>query len=76
MTWNFRRIVGLIAVVAGLLIVAGLFFVDVPANNREPLLTMAGVVIGWGTAVINYEFGSSSGGRALALREAAPEERE
>jgi putative Mn2+ efflux pump MntP len=76
MTWNFRRIIGLIAVLAGISMVFTLFFVEVPGSNTEAVWGFVGLIIGWGGTVIGYEFGSSSGGRALALGDAAKEERE
>lgn len=57
----FRQIIGAFAVLGGIVIIALLFFVEVPNGNKDALLPLAGIVIGWGGAVVAYEFGSSSG---------------
>lgn len=63
---SFRGIVGLSSLLlsaAGLLL---LFFVKVPDGNNEALLLALGIVFGWGGAVVQSEFGSTSSGRQLA----------
>jgi hypothetical protein len=40
--------------------------VPIPEGNREPLLLALGLVLGWGSTVIGYEFGSSPAGRKAA----------
>ncbi len=62
----FRAALGLVALVGGLLGLAGLYFVPIPEGNREPLLLALGLVLGWGSTVIGYEFGSSPAGRKAA----------
>lgn len=62
----YRAALGLVALAGGLLGLAGLFFVPVPEGNREPLLLALGLVLGWGSTVIGYEFGSSPAGRKAA----------
>jgi hypothetical protein len=62
----FRAALGLVAMVGGLLGLAGLYFVPIPEGNREPLLLALGLVLGWGSTVIGYEFGSSPAGRKAA----------
>ena len=62
----FRAILGLLALAGGLLGLAGLYFVPVPEGNREPLLLALGLVLGWGSTVIGYEFGSSPSSRRAA----------
>jgi hypothetical protein len=57
---------GLLALAGGLLGTAGLYFVPIPEGNREPLLLALGLVLGWGSTVIGYEFGSSPAGRRAA----------
>jgi hypothetical protein len=70
MTWNFRRIIGLVVVVGGMLMVAGLLFIPIDKDTiPAEVWGILGAIIGWGGSVISYEFGSSSGGRALALRQ-------
>ncbi|MBX3561399.1 MAG: hypothetical protein KF780_06255 [Sphingomonas sp.] len=62
----YRVLLGLVALVGGLLGLAGLYFVPIPEGNREPLLLALGLVLGWGSTVIGYEFGSSPAGRKAA----------
>lgn len=62
----YRAVLGLVALVGGLLGTAGLYFVPIPAGNREPLLLALGLVLGWGSMVVGYEFGSSPAGRKAA----------
>ncbi len=63
---TFRYAIGTVAIVGGLLGFFGLYFVEVPEGNREPLLLALGLVMGWGSSVIGYEFGSSPAGRKAA----------
>ena len=62
----FRYVIGAIAIGGGLLSLAGLYFVPIPDGNKEALLLAAGLVLGWGSTVIGYEFGSSPSGRKAA----------
>ena len=62
----FRAVLGLLALIGGLMGLAGLYFVPIPEGNREPLLLALGLVLGWGSTVIGYEFGSSPAGRRAA----------
>jgi hypothetical protein len=62
----YRAILGLVALIGGLLGLAGLYFVPIPEANREPLLLALGLVLGWGSTVVGYEFGSSPAGRKAA----------
>ncbi len=62
----YRALLGIIALVGGLLGLGGLYFVPIPEGNREPLLLALGLVLGWGSTVIGYEFGSSPAGRKAA----------
>lgn len=63
---SFRAGLAFLAVTGGLLGMAGLYFVPIPEANREPLLLALGLVLGWGSTVIGYEFGSSPAGRRAA----------
>lgn len=63
---RFRALVGLLAIFGGLLGLGGLYFAPIPEGNREPLLLALGLVLGWGSTVIGYEFGSSPAGRKAA----------
>jgi hypothetical protein len=70
----WRAALGFLALLGGLGGLAGLYFVPVPPGNREPLLLALGLVLGWGSTVIGFEFGASPGGRKAAeagLRESA-----
>lgn len=63
---HYRAILSLVALAGGLMGLAGLYFVPIPEGNREPLLLALGLVLGWGSTVIGYEFGSSPAGRKAA----------
>lgn len=54
-----RFILGIIAIVLGGAIAAALIFYSIPEGNREPLLLALGLVLGWGTTVFNFYFGTS-----------------
>jgi hypothetical protein len=62
----YRAVLGLVALIGGLMGLAGLYFVPIPEANREPLLLALGLVLGWGSTVVSYEFGSSPAGRKAA----------
>lgn len=62
----FRASVGLLAVIGGLLGLGGLYFVEIPAGNRDALMLAIGIVMGWGGNVVTYEFGGSVAGRKAA----------
>lgn len=62
----FRQFIGLLCIIGGLAALAGLYFIDVPAGNKEPLLLAIGVVLGWGGSVVNSEYGASATGRKVA----------
>jgi hypothetical protein len=63
---TFRYAIGGIAILGGLLGLAGLFFIAIPDGNQEALLLALGIILGWGATVIGYEFGSSPSGRKAA----------
>jgi hypothetical protein len=58
-----RAAMAMLALAGGLAGMAGLYFVPIPEGNREPLLLALGLVLGWGSTVIGYEFGSSQTAR-------------
>jgi hypothetical protein len=64
----YRAVLGLVALIGGLLGLAGLYFIPIPEGNREPLLLALGLVLGWGSTVVGYEFGSSPAGRRRRRR--------
>ena len=63
---TFRYVIGIIAIIGGLAGMAGLYFVKVPEGQVDPLLVVLGIVLGWGGAVVNGEWGSSPAGRQAA----------
>jgi hypothetical protein len=63
---GFRYFLGVICIIGGLILVGGLFFVEVPAGNKEPLLLAIGLVLGWGSAVVQSEYGATTTGRKVA----------
>jgi len=63
---TLKLALALVALVGGMAGAGLLFFVPIPEGNREPLLLALGLVLGWGSTVIGYEFGSSPAGRAAA----------
>jgi hypothetical protein len=62
----FRQIIGLLCIVGGLSALAGLYFIDVPAGNKEPLLLAIGIILGWGGSVVSSEYGATATGRKVA----------
>lgn len=63
---GFRYTVGLIAILGGLGGLAALFAFEVPTGNRDAVVLALGVVLGWGSSIINGEWGSSPAGREMA----------
>ena len=62
----YRAALSIVALLGGLAGMGLLYFVPIPEGNREPLLLALGLVLGWGSTVIGYEFGSSPAGRRAA----------
>jgi hypothetical protein len=63
---GFRMIVGLVALASSILGFAALFVVEIPPGNRDALMFALGGVFGWGSSVVNSEFGASTTGRRAA----------
>lgn len=63
---TFRHAVGTLAIIGGFGCLIPLYFVPIPEGNKEALLLAIGIVLGWGGAIINGEWGSSPAGRAAA----------
>lgn len=61
-----RGLIGLIAMCAGLVGLIGLYVIPVPKENHDAVMLALGIVLGWGSTVVGYEFGSSPSGRAAA----------
>lgn len=62
----FRYSVGMIVIIGGLAGFAALIAFPIPAGNRDAVVLALGLVLGWGSTVVGYEFGSSSAGRKAA----------
>jgi hypothetical protein len=62
----FRGFIGVLVLVGGLGALAGLYFVDIPDGNNEPLLLAIGIILGWGGSVIASEYGATTTGRKVA----------
>ncbi len=62
----FRSIIGIMCMVGSFAGLAGLYLVEVPAGNREPLLLALGIILGWSSAVVQSEYGASNTGRKVA----------
>lgn len=73
-TSKFRFFIGFIALSGGLGGLAGLYFVTLPTTNERPLLVALGVVLGWGSAVVQSEFGVVPPARKIPPKK-PPEER-
>jgi len=63
---TFRTTVGLLCVVGSLLAFGGLYFVEIPKANEQALLLALGYLFGWGSAVVQSEYGSTATGRKVA----------
>ena len=56
----FKWVVGLIPLLTSVLILILLFFIGIPAANKDIVLPLTGVFFGWGGAVVSYVFGAVS----------------
>jgi drug/metabolite transporter (DMT)-like permease len=45
---------------------AGLYFIAIPPVNRDALMLALGYIFGWGSAVVQSEYGASTTGRKVA----------
>lgn len=62
----FRYLVGVIALLGGIGGLIGLYITEVPPGNRDALMLALGLVLGWGSIIVNGEWGSSPAGRQAA----------
>jgi hypothetical protein len=62
----FRAVVGMLAILTGVTAFVLLFFVEIPPRNENALMLALGIVIGWGSAVVQSEYGASTTGRKAA----------
>ncbi len=60
-----RPLIGLTALGAGIVGLIALYFVTVPERNIQPVLLGLGVVLGWGSSVVQSEYGGSSASRKI-----------
>lgn len=56
-------VVGAVVMALSVGLVMALFTVPVPTDNRDMVNFSAGVVLGWGGAVVSFYFGSSKSSR-------------
>lgn len=56
-----RFILGSLCLTLGTAIICGMFFFTIPPENQQVFNTLAGLVIGWGSATVQFYFGSSQG---------------
>ncbi len=61
----FRPAIGIICIIGGLAGFFALFILEVPPGNRDALMLALGLVMGWGGAVVQSEYGSTSTGRKV-----------
>ena len=62
----FRWTIGFLCVLGSLLAFAGLYFIQIPKANEQALLLALGYLFGWGSAVVQSEYGSTATGRKVA----------
>ena len=61
----FRPAIGLLCIVGGLAGFFALYAVEVPTGNRDAMMLALGIVLGWASAVVQSEYGSTSTGRKV-----------
>lgn len=61
----FRGFIGVLALISSVAALAGLYFIIVPVGNKEPLLLAIGIIMGWGSSIVNSEYGATSTGRKV-----------
>lgn len=60
---NARTLLGAAALLLCALIAAGLFFIEIPEGNQRIADIAFGLVLGWGTMIVSFHFGSSQGSK-------------
>ena len=63
---TFRATIGLLCILGGLGGFYALFFVEIPTGNRDAMMLALGLDMGWASAVVSSEYGSTSTGRKIA----------
>ena len=61
----FRPFIGVLCIVGGLAGFFALYYVEVPTGNRDAMMLALGIVLGWASAVVQSEYGSTSTGRKV-----------
>lgn len=64
----WRPALGAFALASGTLGLIILSFINIPHDNQQAVNIGIGVILGWGTAVVQSEFGGSAAGRRMAER--------
>lgn len=62
----FRPFIGVLCVVGSLVGFAALFVYEVPEPNKDAMMLALGIIFGWGSAVVQSEYGATSTGRKVA----------
>lgn len=62
----FRPFLGMICVLSGLAGIVGLYIIEIPSGNKDVLVLALGIVLGWGSAVVQSEYGATTTGRKIA----------
>lgn len=63
---RFEAFIGILALAAGILGFAALFWIEIPARNENALMFAMGIVFGWGSAVVASVYGATTTGRKVA----------
>jgi len=58
-----RIAVGIYVLLVAAALMVALFLLELPEGNREIALVAFGIVLGWGSAVVQFHFGSSEGSK-------------
>ena len=61
----FRGMIGIVSLFGALGGFAALFFVEIPAGNRDAMMLALGIVMGWGGSIVASEYGSTATGRKV-----------
>lgn len=62
----FRWTIGLIVMLTAVVGFGALFFLKVPAENKDAMMFALGSVFGWAASVVASEYGSTATGRKVA----------
>lgn len=59
-----RHIVGCVVMLIALLVLGAVFYVEIPAQNRDVAFLAVGIALGWAGNVVLFHFGSSEGSKS------------